>query len=97
MSKAGKANNDIKKRFAEISDLPKELVTNYSKMILVGNNEFTIENYRGIIEYEEHKIRLSSKTGEITVYGRNLSINELDNEELLVTGKITSIEIESEE
>jgi len=66
-------------------------------MVLFGNSEFTIENYSGIIEYEVNKIRLRSASGIITVLGENFVINEMDNEELFIKGKIRSIEIEGDE
>lgn len=91
------AANRIKKRFSELGDLPKELVTNYSRMVLLGNSEFMIENYSGIIEYEVNKIRLSTASGVISVTGDNLSINELDNDELIVNGKIKTIGLEGNE
>lgn len=97
MSKKRKASDKLKKKFAEIGDLPKELVTSYSRMVLLGNSEFTVENYSGIIEYEVNKIKLRSASGVISVFGENLTINELDNEELYIRGKIRSVEIEGDE
>ena len=97
MRKKKKAAENLKKKFAEIGDLPTELITSYSRMVLLGNNEFTIENYSGIIEYEVNKIRLRSASGIISVIGDNLTINELGNEELFIKGKIRSIEIEGDE
>ena len=94
MFKKKRISNNLKKRFTELSDLPQELITNYSRMVLLGDKEFLIENYSGIIEYEMHKIRLRSASGIIQVLGDNLTINELDNEELLVKGIIRGIEIE---
>lgn len=97
MSKKKKVANELKRKFVEAGDLPKELVTSCSRMVLLGNNEFTVENYSGIIEYEANKIRLRSASGIISVMGENLVINELDNEELYINGKIRSIEIEGDE
>ena len=97
MSRKKKAANELKKKFAEFGDLPKELVTSCSRMVLLGDNEFTIENYNGIIEYEVNRIRLRNALGIVCVKGENLSINELDNEELFIRGKIRSIEIEGDE
>ena len=97
MSKKKKAASELKKKFLEIGDLPKELVTSYSRMVLLGNNEFTIENYSGIIEYEVNKIKLRSASGVVSVFGEGLIINEMDNEELFIKGKIRSIEIEGDE
>jgi len=97
VSKKKKAANELKKKFAEMGDLPKELITTYSRMVLLGNSEFTVENYTGIIEYEVNRIRLRSASGIISVSGENLIINELDNEELFIKGKIRSIEIEGDD
>ncbi len=66
-------------------------------MVLMGNNEFMIENYDGIIEYEVNRIRVSTASGKIAIMGNDLSITELDNEELLVSGCIKSIELEGNE
>ena len=97
MSKARRAAGLLKRRFTELSDLPRELIGSSSRMVLMGNSEFMIENYDGILEYEECKIRLSTKVGIISVLGNRLAIDELDNENLMVRGKIESISIESEE
>lgn len=91
------AANKIRKRFSELGDLPKELVSGYSRMVLLGNSEFMIENYNGIIEYEVNRIRLSTASGVISITGGKLSINELDNDELLVSGEIKTIELEGNE
>ena len=85
----------IKNKFLEISDLSEELTKGYSKMVLLGNKEFLIENSRGIIEYENNKIRVNTVNGEINVEGENLIINEMGEGELLVTGKIKSILLEN--
>ena len=87
----------IKKRFAEIGDLPSELVTNRSRMVLLGNTEFTLENYDGIIEYEMNKIRVSTATGIISIIGEDLTLSELNNDELLVSGLIKNIGLEGNE
>lgn len=97
MFKKKNVANRLKKRFAELGDLPKELITDYSRMVLLGSREFFIENYSGIIEYEVHTIKLKSASGVICITGDNLSINELDNEELVVKGRIREIKIEEEE
>lgn len=96
MRRRNKVANELKRKFAEIGDMPKELVTSYSRMVLFGNFEFTVENYSGIIEYELNKIRLKSASGVICVLGENLTIGELDTEDLFIKGKIKSIEFEGD-
>jgi len=85
----------IKNKFLEISDLSEELTKGLSKMVLLGNKEFLIENYKGIVEYENHRIRVNTTSGEISIEGENLIINEIEDDELLVKGKIKAILIEN--
>jgi len=84
----------IKNKFLEISDLSEELTKGYSKMVLLGNKEFLIENNKGIIEYENNKVRINTISGEIIVEGENLTINEISDGELIVNGKIKAILLE---
>ena len=72
-------------------------MTNRSRMVMLGNTEFMIENYDGIIEYEVNRIRVSTTSGKVAIIGEDLTISELDNEELLVSGCIKSIELEGNE
>lgn len=94
MRKKKKVADKLKRRFAELGDLPKELITTDSRMVLLGNSEFTVENYSGIVEYEVNRIRLRCDTGIVAVSGDDLVINELDNDVLFIKGKIRGIEIE---
>ena len=87
----------IKNKFLELTDLSEELTKGYSKMVLLGNKEFLIENSKGIVEYENNKIRVNTINGEINIEGNDLSINELGDGELLVKGKIKSIILEDQE
>ena len=87
----------IKNKFLEISDLSEELTMGYSKMVLLGNKEFLIENSKGIIEYENSRIRLNTLSGEIEVKGENLTIDEISAGDLLVKGKIKAVLIGNEE
>ena len=53
-----------------------------------------IENYKGILEYEEFFVRISTHIGIININGYNLNLETKTNDDIKVTGKIESIEIE---
>ena len=57
----------------EILDLPMEVGTNIPKITMTGFNEIIIENYKGIIEYEEFFIWISTYIGNININGFELS------------------------
>lgn len=82
----------IKEKFNEILELPKELLFNVPRMVVLGNEQVLIENYSGIVEYEDNLIRLSNN---INIYGMNLVVDEITAEDIMIVGKISSIEFDS--
>ena len=77
-------------------ELPKEIVTGQPKITIMGFNEMLIENYKGILEYEEFYIRLATHIGVININGFNLKLNQIRDEAIIVAGKIDSIDLESD-
>ena len=75
-------------------EMPKEIYTNQPKMVIVGFNELTIENYKSILEYEEYYIRLSTYMGNININGSKLKLDKMTEDNLKITGKIDSIDVE---
>ena len=82
----------IKQKITEALELPKEIVLNVPKMTMVGNSDMIIENYKGIIEYDNDRIRVNTGTGVIKITGEKLLIREITSEDILVTGDIRSLE-----
>ena len=54
-----------------------------------------IENYKGVLEYQEFYIRISTHIGIININGFNLGLNEMSSEDIMITGRIESIDFES--
>lgn len=81
----------IRQKFQAAMEIPKELLKDYSRVTVIGGEDIWIENYKGIIEYNEEMIRLSNN---IIIYGRSLSVEEISSEDILIIGKIKNIEFE---
>ena len=64
----------FRERMAEKLKLPKDLVMGAAVLTVTGHSEAYIENYRGIIEYTEQRIRLQTKTCQMTLCGEQLHI-----------------------
>ena len=77
-----------------ILEMPKETYTNEPKIIITGFNELYIENYKGILEYEEFFVKLSTYIGIININGFNLKLDKMTEENLKITGKIESLDVE---
>ena len=78
----------------EFLDLPREVGTNIPKITMMGFDEIIIENYKGILDYEEFFIRVSTYIGNININGFELSLNQITDEALSITGKIENVDIE---
>ena len=83
------------RKLDEILEIPVELSTNNPKITIVGFERVLIENYRGILEYQDYFVRLNTYIGIININGFNLNLEEMTTDDLLVTGKIDSIDFES--
>ena len=83
------------RKLDEILEIPEELSTNNPKITIVGFEKVLIENYRGILEYQDYFVRLSTYIGNVNINGFNLKLEEMTTDDLLVTGKIDSIDFEN--
>ena len=73
-------------------ELPVEL-SDLSKTTLLGNKELSIQNFKGIIEYDTKIIRLNTKDFMIKIWGENQNIKNINDEDITVNGKISGIEL----
>ena len=76
--------------------LPKEVISRMPKITITGFEEIFIENFKGILEYEEFFARIKTEIGIININGFNLKLNQMTEEDILVTGKIENIDFEKE-
>ena len=78
----------------KILELPQEVYSNIPKITLMGFDEMIIENYKGILEYEEFFVRIRTHIGTVSVNGYNLNLETMTNDDIRVTGKIESFDFE---
>lgn len=81
----------VKDRITEKMQLPREIVLNYPKMTVISDKELTIENIIGIIEFSSENIRLNTETHILVICGKNLEINSLSLDEVIICGKIDKL------
>jgi sporulation protein YqfC len=83
---------DIRAKMTELLELPKEIVLDIPKITMYGSKNMVIENYKGIIEYDNNVIRVNTSMGIIKIAGERLIIKEITSEDLMVNGGIISLE-----
>jgi sporulation protein YqfC len=83
----------MKERLTEMLELPKEIVLNVPKFTMVGKSDLIIENYKGVIEIENSRIRINTGVGVVRIMGSRLLLKEITSEDVLISGNINSLEI----
>lgn len=83
---------NIRKKITNMLELPKEIVLNLPLISVTGNEEIVIENYKGIIEYNEERIRINTSCGIIRIEGKSLHLKRITAENMTINGLITKLE-----
>lgn len=83
-----------KRRLDKILEMPEEVYSNTPKLTIIGFNEIVLENYKGILEYEEYFASISTHIGIVNINGYNINLEKMTNDDIKITGKIESIELE---
>lgn len=78
----------------QILDMPMEVDRNSSKITILSFDEILIENYKGILEYEEFFIKIETAIGTVNINGFTLSLENISEDDILIKGKINSIDLE---
>ncbi len=73
-------------------DLPVEVIKNLPCIYIKGNDEITIENYKGIIEYTEEAVKLNTKLGIVKIYGKKLNVKQITSDFVVLKGFIEKFE-----
>ena len=78
-------------------EIPREVISTDIKITINGFDEILIENYKNIVEYQDILIKINTFEGTITIYGFNLKLEQMTDEDIKVKGKIDNIEFEKTE
>ena len=64
----------------------------YSLITITGTGEIMVEGLRGILDYDAETFRVNTINGIVVVTGRDLEISALTADEVILKGKISSVE-----
>ena len=81
-------------RFEQFLEIPEEISSQIPKLTIKGFKEILVENYKTILEYQDFFIRISTYIGIININGFELNLNEMTNDDVLITGKIEGSDFE---
>ena len=79
-------------RVAQLFGLPADAVAGMPRLELVGDGR--VERHRGILAYDPAEIHIGAGRLTIRVRGTGLELRAMTRQELTVTGRIVSVELE---
>jgi sporulation protein YqfC len=95
INKSKKEENAERASYLEILSshlkLPSDMLADAPIITAFGRNEVCIENYKGILEYNNARIKIMTKIGSIHIEGKNLNISYFTSDEMKISGMIHSI------
>lgn len=77
--------------------MPIEVTTSNPKITILGFSELLIENFKGIIEYEDYLIKINTFIGIVIIEGYKLNLNQITENDVSVNGEIEKIYFEPAE
>lgn len=84
----------ISERAADAWGVPKDVIMNIPRLTISGDKEIYIENHKGILEYTDTEIRISTAMGIVRVCGKNLVIDRIRLEDIAISGCFSRVEYE---
>lgn len=84
----------VKENMTSKLELPRDIVFDLPKITIIGNNEITIENHKGIVLFEEKEIKINSGIGLISIYGNDFEILFMGGKTLTLRGAFRMISYE---
>ena len=81
----------FREQVIEQLELPKDFVLKDALVTITGRRELLIENYKGILIYEDSFIKIQAKNCRIEITGTHLNIDYYTNEEMKITGFLQQI------
>ena len=92
MEKKGRKEG-LLERTAEVFDLPGDVVAGLPRVELLGDRQLRMENHKGILAYGTEEIHISGGAYVVKVTGEDLELRAMTGMELLITGRISGVQL----
>lgn len=79
-------------RIADALDLPLDVMCDIPRTELMGQSRLSIENFRGILDYNENCVKINTTAGIIKIDGDELFIESITDEGIFIKGTILRLE-----
>lgn len=93
--KSGRGLLNLGEKLAKLFELPPDLFGNRPKVTAVGRGEVMIENFKGIMDFDDSMVRINTSNGVIRITGSGITIREITSEAIIIGGKISNIDYDA--
>lgn len=80
---------------AGLLEIPQDLVLDLPRITMLGNRQLLVENHKGIVEYTPELVRIKLNQGELVIGGTDLTLGNLQVEQVLVEGTVAVVKYET--
>lgn len=80
-----------REKFFEIADMPLYMQKKTTRITIINSYNIFIEQYESVADYFSHYIRIKCFEFEVIIEGKELNIDEITKDELIIKGSIDSI------
>ncbi|MCL1630416.1 sporulation protein YqfC [Sporolactobacillus sp. CPB3-1] len=81
----------LKKWFAEVSDIPEDVVMGLPRLTLVGRFRLSIENYESVLAFSKTELKLAVTDGELHIAGDDFILETILKQEIILKGKVNDV------
>lgn len=85
------------RKINQILEMPREIDNKEPKITIISFDEIFIENYKGILEYEEFFVKIDTEIGTVNINGYKLTLEQITEDDIGIKGTIKSLELEKNE
>lgn len=85
---------DRAEALAEMLALPEDALLGAAKVTVTAGKRLLVENHRGVLSYGDAQIIVRLPRGKLSVSGSTLSLLVMTSEQLLIGGRIQTLEWE---
>jgi len=89
---AKKAEGRIGQKITSALELPKEVIMNLPLITIIGKEDMTVENFKGVLEYSEERIRINTSAGVVRIEGKKLLLKQITSDNIGIAGSISKVE-----
>jgi YabP family. len=84
-------------KLARSMDYPADTLLDIPSMHVTGRDSVVVEGCKGILMYDDKRITLDMGTFAISVYGRDIELQNLSKIELMISGRVSTISYDTKE